>query len=162
MNDLHAHIQRLDRPTAYEAAQLLAAELGADPDDKPIDHEVLADPMTHQDDLEELAKVLLLAAADLDEDAVASAIDGAGHKQFVLAGTELIGLSIIIVSGIQVIMARGKTSEHVETVVVERDSSGQEQMTTTRRTTHYGISSRVAGVLRELLTGSSQTPPGPV
>jgi hypothetical protein len=160
MNDLQTRIQELDQATAYEAAELLAAELGADPDAYPIDHDVLTDPMTHQDDLEDLAKVLLLATADLDSDAVARAIDGAGHKQLVLGGAELIGLAILIVGGIQVIMARGKTSEHVETVVVERDSSGQEQMTTTKRTTRYGISGRVAGLL-ELLAGSSQTPPGP-
>ncbi|WP_409473507.1 hypothetical protein [Streptomyces sp. HC307] len=157
MNDLHTRIKELDRATAYEASRLLAAELGADPVVKPIDHEVLADPMTHQDDLEDLAKVLLLATADLDPDAVNRAIDGAGHVQLVLGGFELIGLAILIVGGIQVVMSRGKITEHVETVVIERDSSGQEQMTTTNRTTRYGISGRVAGLL-ELLT---QTPSGP-
>ncbi|MFF5575681.1 hypothetical protein [Streptomyces luteogriseus] len=162
MTDLDTRIKELDRGLAYEAAQLLAAELGADPDAQPIDHEVLTNPMTHQQDLEDLAKVLLLVTAEIDQDAVARAIEGAGHKQLILGGAELVILGILVVGGIQVIMSKGKTSEHVETVTTERHANGHEQTTISTRTTHYGISKGAASLLGQLQAPPSQPPPGPV
>ncbi|WP_328732899.1 hypothetical protein OHT20_32510 [Streptomyces caniferus] len=158
MTDLHTRVQQLDRPTAYEAAQLLAAELGAE-EDRPIDHEIVADPLTHQGDLEDLAKVLLLTTVDIDPGAVERAIDGAGHKQIVLGGGELILLAYLVVNGIQLIMSRGKKSEHVETVVIERDSNGRERVIIKRMDTQYGISGSAASLLRQLPTDDSQAPP---
>jgi hypothetical protein len=150
VTDLGSRIQQLDRATAYEAAQLLAAELGADPDTAPVEHEILANPLAHQDDLEELAKVLLSTAAQTDPEAVESAIDGAGHKQLILGGAELIVLGYLIVSGLQIVLAKGKTSEQVTTAVLERDADGREKLTSTTTTIQYGISKNTAALLRQL------------
>jgi len=120
---------------------MLAAELGAHPDVSPIDHEAITKPERHPDDLEALAKVLLLITADIDPDAVTSAIDGAGNKQLILGGAELVALAVLIVGGLQVIISRGKTSEHVE-IIVERDSNGEEHIVGIGRTTHYGTRAR--------------------
>lgn len=155
MTDLHTQIRQLDRAIAWEAAQMLAAELGADPDVSPIDHEAITKPERHPDDLEALAKVLLLITADIDPDAVTRAIDGAGNKQLILGGAELVALAVLIVGGLQVIISRGKTSEHVE-IIVERDSNGEEHIVRIGRTTHYGIPSPVASILRGLLPANSQ------
>jgi hypothetical protein len=155
MTDLYARIDGLDRVTAYEAAQLLAVELGADPDVRLVDHEALNEPLAHQDDFENLAKVLLLITADADPEAVERAIDGAGRKQLVLSGDELIALSVLIVGALQVLMSKGKAGEHVE-IVIERDSNGQEKITTKKSIHYYRISVGVAGLLRSLAGASKE------
>jgi hypothetical protein len=156
VTDLHTQIRQLDRAIAYEAAQMLAAELGADPDANPIDHEVITKPERHPDDLEDLAKVLLLITADIAPDTVTSAIDGAGNKQLILSGSELIALAVLVIGGLQVIISRGKASERVE-IVYERDSNGEIQVVRIDKTTRYrDISNPVASILRGLLQGNPQ------
>lgn len=159
MTHLQGQIERLDRATAYEAAQLLAAEIGADPDVKPVDHPLLSAPLAHQPELEELAKVLLLVVAADDQQSVSDAIAGAGHKQIVLGGGELIALAYVLVEGLRLIVARNKVREHVE-IVVEHDKDGQEIVTTTKRTTQYGVSGPVASLLRQIISNGEQNPPG--
>lgn len=154
MTDLVVRIENLDRAAVYEAAQLLAADLGADPDAAPLEHEIIADPLAYQGDLEELCRILLTRTFDFDPAAVEDALDGAGHKQVVLGGLELIALGILVMGGLQIALARGKTSEEVETTVVERNADGHEKMTTTKRKTEYGISKNTASLL------SSLTEPG--
>jgi len=158
VTDLHTQIQQLDRAIAYEAAQMLAVELGADPDVKLISHEVITKPEHYPDDLEDLAKVLLLIAADITPDAVTSAIDGAGNKQLILGGGELVTLAVLVIGGLQVIISRGKTSEHVE-IVIERDGNGEEHIVRINKTTHWRVSNPVADLLRGLLSANSQDPP---
>jgi hypothetical protein len=158
VTDLHVQIRQLDRAIAWEAAQMLAVELGADPGAKLIGHEAITEPERHPDDLEDLAKVLLLITADIDPDAVTSAIDGAGNKQLILGGGELITLAVLVIGGLQVIISRGKTSEHVE-IVIERDSNGEEHLVRINRTTTFGVSNPVASLLRRLLPGDSQDSP---
>jgi hypothetical protein len=154
VTDVHDQIRQLDRAIAYEAAQMVAAELGADPDTELISHEVITKPERHPDDLEDLAKVLLLITADIDPDAVTSAIDGAGNKQLILGSGELVALAVLIIGGLQVIISRAKASEHVE-IVVERDSDGEERVVRINRTTIY-VSNPVAILLRRLLPGETQ------
>lgn len=157
MTELAVRIENLDRAAVYEAAQLLAADLGADPDAVPSQDAILADPLAHQGELEELCRVLLALALDSDPQAVADAVDGAGHKQLVLGGAELIILGVLVLGGLQIALSRGKTSEEVETTVLERDADGKETFTTTTRKTKFGISNNTASLLRSLTGLGGQT-----
>jgi hypothetical protein len=157
VTDLPIQIRQLDRAIAWEAAQMLAVELGADPDAKLIGHETITETERHPEDLEDLAKVLLLITADIDPDAVTSAIDGAGNKQLILGAEELITLAVLVIGGLQVIISKAKASEHVE-IVIESDSNGEEHVVRINRTTIY-TSNPVASLLRRLLPGDSQDSP---
>ena len=160
MTELTDRIEALDRNTAYEAAQILAADLGADSDTAPVEHEILVNPEAHQGDLEELAKVLLLATADVDPEAVELAIEGAGQTQFILGGGELVILGYLIVNGLQIVLAKGKTSEEVKTVVTEQNSDGSTRQTETTKKTRWDVSKNAASLLGKLLgsAGKSGTP----
>ena len=52
--------------------------------------------------------------------------------------------------GLQIALARGKTSEEVEATVIERNTDGHEKVTTTKRKTEYGISKNTALLLGSL------------
>jgi hypothetical protein len=157
MTELAARIENLDRAAVYEAAQLLAADLGADPDAVPSQDAILADPLAHQGELEELCRILLALELDNDPPAVAEAIDGAGHKQLVLGGAELIILGVLVLGGLQIVLSRGKTSEEVETTILERNADGKETFTTTTRKTKFGISNNTASLLRSLTEPGGQS-----
>jgi hypothetical protein len=146
-DELTNRILSLDRAAAFEAAQLLAADLGADIDDaQPPDDPILSDPLGHQDDIEDLSRILLAAAAEVDADAVSRALDGAGRRQFVLGGLELVVLGTIALEGLRIVLTRGATSEE-KTVTVERAPDGSERgITATKRT--FGISKGLANLLR--------------
>jgi hypothetical protein len=144
-------IRELDRPTTLEAAQLLAAELGAETDKPPFDHEILSSPTTHQDELEDLARVLLVAASALDPEAVDSAVQGAGRKQLVLGGGELVALAYLVVNGLRITLARARKSESTETITIERDDEGHEVVKVVRNNVQYEVAERTTELLKELI-----------
>lgn len=149
MTDLEHRIQQLDRATALEAAQFLAADLGGTTELALPDNEITSDPLAHQEDFENLAKLLLLITSDVDPGAVEIAIDNTGERQFVLGGAELIMLAVLAISGLQVVFSRGRTSEESVTVE-ERDADGSVRKITTHKST-YGLSGNLGKLLSSIL-----------
>jgi hypothetical protein len=153
IHNLAERILELDRAVAFEAAQLLASDLGGDPDPEAEQPEspILADPLAHQDDIDDLSRVLLLTAADVDPEAVERALDGAQRRQFVLGGTELVILGLLALEGLRILVTKGATSEDT-TVTFERSADGSERVVTSTKRT-FGVSKGLASLLRAVLPG---------
>src|SRR3954462_8952808 len=117
MSSLTDDINGLSREAALEAVGYLGKSLGVSSDLDPKENELLA-PLTQQPyaniaDIEQLARLTLLAAASDPtwEASVRKAVEGAGKKQFILGGTEIVAMSAIALYALQVIVSKGKTSE---------------------------------------------------
>lgn len=151
MTELSDRIASLDRTSAYEAAQFVAVELGAQPDGDVPASPLVDDPLAHQDDVEDLAKVVLLTAAEVDPAMVERALDGVGQRQIVFGGLELVALAILAVGALHIIVTKGKSGESTSTRV-EKDANGKE-VVTTRTETRYAISDTLGGMLRSIFPG---------
>lgn len=154
MPDLPAAISALDRSEVLEAAQLLADDLGVEGGAAlpPLDSPILDRPLGHQDDIEDLARVLLLTAAESDPVAVRRAIDGAGRRQLILGGAEIVALAVVALGAIQLLTARGRTAEE-QVTVIERASDGTETVKVSKRV-EFGVSASLGALLRSVLGGS--------
>jgi hypothetical protein len=152
MTDTEDLIQRIlgaDRETVYEAAQLYAATLEPEFDGELPDHPLLREPADHPGDVEDLARVLLLVAVESDPAEVALALDGAGRRQVVLGGAELVALAALGVGALHVLVSRGRTRE-VRTRQVREGADGEREVVETIETT-YGISGQLGSLLRGIL-----------
>jgi hypothetical protein len=113
------------------------------------DHPVLRSPLEHLEDIEDLARVVLLIAATSDPEEVSLALDGAGRRQLVLGGVELVALATLGLGALQVLVTKGRTREVTTETVRDRPDGDREVVKTTETT--YGISSQLASLLRGVI-----------
>jgi hypothetical protein len=142
-------IAGLSEAEALEAAQLLFTALGLEPGKAP-DSSVLTDPLAHRVELDSLARVALSLAA-LDEDTapiVDESIDGAGHKQFVLGGGEILAIAGAIAVLIRAIGARGRSK--VDEAITFETKNDEVTSVTIHRTVTYGATDKLADLIRAL------------
>lgn len=150
MNELVTSINELSREQALEAARYLSASLGVSTDNVARERAAL-EPLTQQPyanaaDIEALARLLLLtAAAEPDyQIAVQKAVDGAGVKQFILGGAEIVIISSLALCALQTVIAKGKTqTDEVMTITEE----GGKRTVEVRKTVKYGVGKQLADVL---------------
>jgi hypothetical protein len=150
MNDLVTRINELSREQSLEAARYLSVSLGASADKVAKERSALQ-PLTEQPyansaDIEALARLLLLsAAAESDyRVAVEKAVDGAGVKQFILGGAEIVAISSLALYALQLIITKGKAQTD-EAVKITED--GGKKTVEVRKTVRYGVGSKLADVL---------------
>jgi hypothetical protein len=150
MNTLVERIEKLNREEAIEAAQFLSRSLtggqGAGAAENSAVAPIKAQPFKYLEEVEQLARVILLAAAANPEyeKEVEKALAGSGHKQIVLGGMEIIALAGIGLAALHVVITRGKSKEQVDTEIVNADGTKVK----ISKTTSYGISSRLGDVLK--------------
>jgi hypothetical protein len=152
-DELVEKIKNLPDEVALEAGQLFTMELGivsADDLGALGDDPLLADPQQHVDELAELARVLLLSAAtdEVDRDAAARSVDGAGRKQFILGGAEIVLLAGLLVTAYRAHRTGGKKKES-RTVTSETRPDGT-TVTTINETVEYDTSNLVADLLKQV------------
>jgi len=70
-------------------------------------------PYQHLEEIEQMARLLLMEAATTGgyQGYVRSAVEGAGKKQVILGGMEIVALAAISLGALHVILSKGKTSE---------------------------------------------------
>jgi len=154
MDDLIREIENLSREQALEAAGFVSDQVTIDAETDGNEAEAL-EPLTDQpyqniEEIEQLARLLLITAALTPEyqETVRRAIEGAGEKQFILGGAEIVALAVLTVGALHVLVSEGKESEE-EVITIE--SEGDKTTTTIHRTTKYGISGRLGSMLRDTL-----------
>lgn len=153
--DLMKNIDSLSREQAIEAASFVASSIGADNTTHTDAAALLVEwsdrPYQHLSEAEELARLLLsVSAATPDlEPIVREAIAGAGRKQVVLAGGEIVALAALALGALQAILSKGRTSEQVSETI-EKGPDGKETVVRTRNTT-WGISSTLGELLKRAL-----------
>jgi hypothetical protein len=151
MNNLEAKIAELSREEALEAARYLSQSLGATTDKAETEKKALqsltAQPYANVADIEQLARLLLLSAAATPEyeGAVQKAIKGAGEKQFILGGAEIVALASLALYALHLVITKGKTLD--EQVVRITEEKGESRIEI-RKTVRYGISARVSDILK--------------
>ncbi|MGH3764189.1 MAG: hypothetical protein ACRDS0_05845 [Pseudonocardiaceae bacterium] len=143
-------IRSLDEAKALEAAQLLASALDAEPVPTP-ESPIFAAPLEHRAEVAELCRLVLSVAATDPEtqDLVEESIVGAGRKQLVLGGLEIVALATLALGALHVCISRGRTAED-ETITVERRPDGTET-TIIRRSVQYGVSGQLSQLVRSAL-----------
>jgi hypothetical protein len=142
-------IEELPRDQALEAARFLAEAMDVTPggsDTKAVEP-LTVQPFQNIEEIDQLARLLLLAAASDPEleGKVRQAIDGAGHKQFIFGGLEIVALAVLAITALHVVITKGKKSES-EKIKIEEKPDGTTVTTIDRKVT-YGISAKLAGVL---------------
>jgi len=150
MNDLVTRINNLSREQSLEAAKYLSASLGASAD-KVAKERTALQPLTEQPyanaaDIEALARLLLLsAAAEPDyQVAVEKAVDGAGVRQFILGGAEIVVISSLALYALQLVITKGKAQ--TDEVVKITEEAGKKSVEV-RKTVRYGVGSKLADIL---------------
>jgi hypothetical protein len=150
--NLMSEIDALSREHVIEAAGFVATSLGVTSSTSQDVAALLADwrdhPYKHLEQAEELARLVLSVGATDPElqPVVADALEGAGRKQVVFAGAEIVALAALALGALQVCLSRGKTFEEIaETNEVGPDGR---KRTTTTRTTKWGISSSLGSLLK--------------
>lgn len=156
MNDLIREIEGLSREQALEAAGFLSRQLapdsGAGETERTLLEPLTAEPYRNIEEIEQLARIVLMSAA-LDpeyEAAVRKAVEGAGRKQYILGGAEIVALAAICLLALQAVIARGKSSES-ETISIEDD--GEKTSTFIHKEVTYGVSPKLGAILKAYLTG---------
>jgi hypothetical protein len=151
MSDLVKQIEELTREEALEAAQYLSAALGASAEKASAEQAALQplteQPYAHLEDIEGLARILLLSAAAVPEyeEAVRKAVEGAGGKQFILGGAEIVVLSSLALLALQTVLTKGKTSE--ETVMTITEEKGK-TIVKVQKSVRYGVSEKLRDILK--------------
>ncbi len=151
--NLITQIRALDEATALEAAQLLSGALGAQATPTVAGQHVLDRPLEHRDDIGDLCRVLLIVAASDAEtrELVEESLAGAGRKQLVLSGPELVTLGFEILGALQIFYSKGRTRQ-VETLTIRKGPDGSEE-TVIQQTVKYGISAKLADLLKAAIHG---------
>src|SRR6201989_3029633 len=107
--ELNEKILALNRAQVIEAATTFSniiTEGEPDTASATVATTVQADPTAHIEEVEALFRIILLNAADNPEYApiVADVIDGAGQKQFILGGLEIVALAVVGVAALKIIL----------------------------------------------------------
>jgi hypothetical protein len=160
MNDrtLIQQVEQLSREQALEAAGFVAEaiteetqpEIGAESRLESITHQ----PYERLEEIEQIARLLLMHAATIEEyhDYVRSAIEGAGKKQVILGGGEIVALAVIALGALQVVLTKGKLYEEKSTEI--REENGK-TFVVIKEVGKYGISGILASILKNIgLSGS--------
>lgn len=159
--ELIVRIKALSREETMEAALALGAELdtGEEPqgEARRFVDEVEQAPLRHVEETEDLARVLLLAAAADDEYAptVRRVLDAVGTKAFILGGLEIVALAALAVTALHIVVSKGRTSR--TTTRYECDDEGKPTAVVVEEE-KFGISGGAGAVLRPLVSGP---PPAP-
>jgi hypothetical protein len=147
-------ILALPRETAIEAARFISAEIAADASIEAAEKAgawASAKPFSHVDDVETLARVLLIAQA-LGGDAAAArasvAIAGTGRQNVVLGGMEIVALAGLGVIALQISLTRGKVSD--TTMELTQDKGGKPILKIRVKETPVKLSDSLAAVLRPI------------
>jgi hypothetical protein len=145
MNQLLEKIGKLSREELFEAAQFLSQEISSGRFPEEDETKALATistlPFEHIDEYENMARILLMAAA-MNPDLIANvenAIAGAGKKQLVLGRAEIALLGGLFLVGLQTVITKGASSRS-EIIKYEEDERGKKTITINKKTT-YAISS---------------------
>lgn len=155
MSDLPKQIENLTREEALEAAQHLAMKISQGQAPGAREEEVLRPftqhPYANIEEIEQLSRLLLLTAANVDgyEDAVKVAIEGTGRKQFILGGAEIVALATIGLIALHVLITKGKSGEDEAITIEEKDGKTTVSI---KRKTRYGISDSLGTLLKNYLS----------
>jgi hypothetical protein len=150
MNTLRERIEKLNREQAIEAAQFLSRSLTHGQSAGEAENAALtpikAQPFKYLEEVEQLARIILLSAAATPEceKEVEKALAGTGQKQIILGGLEIVALAGIGLVALHVIITHGKSKEFVNTEIVSNDGTKLK----TSKTTEYGISSSLGDILK--------------
>jgi hypothetical protein len=149
MNDVIKKINNLNREEALESGQYVALKITAGETVGDREKEILK-PLTDQPyanikEIEELTRLVLLAAGTEGEYDVKTAIEGAGRKQFILGGAEIVVLAGIALLALQTIYNKGKGSE-TKSFKIEEEN-GKVSISFDQKTT-YGVSSSLGSILK--------------
>lgn len=127
MSDLTNSIETLSRAEALEAAQNLALQItqNASPSarEEELSKPFIDKPNENIQEIEQLAQLILLtAAADPDNaEAVRSAIEGAGGKQLILGGTEIVVLATLGLFALNLLVTEQKSWKG-QTIKIEEEA----------------------------------------
>jgi hypothetical protein len=155
MSTLSERIEKLNREQVIEAAQFLSRSLTEGQKAGEAENAALAQlkarPFKYLGEVEQLARIILLAAAANPEyeEEVEKALAGTGHKQIILGGMEIVALAGIGLVALHVIVTRGKSKENLETEIISPDGTKVK----TSKTTSYGISSSLGDILKNYFGG---------
>jgi hypothetical protein len=156
--DLVEQIQKLTREEALEAAGYVADRITdeCEPDIAAEDQltAITDQPYAHLEDIEQMARLLLMEAATTDEyqDYVRSAVEGAGKKQIILGGMEIVALAVVALGALHVILSKGKTYEAKTMKMSEENGKTVVEI---KEEVKFGISGTVASILKNVgLSGS--------
>ncbi len=151
MSDLEKQINDLTREEALEAAQYLATKISEGRAPEAREQELLRPitdhPYANIEEIEQLSRLLLLTAADTDgyQDAVKSAIEGAGRKQLILGGAEIVALATIGLVALHTLITKGKSEE--EEAITIKEENGKTTVSIKRKT-RYAISDSLGKLLK--------------
>jgi hypothetical protein len=123
-SQLLARIDAATREEVLEAARFFSRKLAAGSPELAPTQALAADqfrqPFAHVEGLEKICRALLAAGAR--DPALASevtrALDGAGRKQFILGGAEIVALAVVAVIALKVVITGGKGQTETKTRVV--------------------------------------------
>lgn len=151
-DQLIARIESLSREEAMEAGLALGQELDpnqeADRAGQAFIDAVQAAPLKHIEQTEELARLVLVAAAadPRTADIVRDILDNVGSRAFILGGAEIVALAALAVAALHVVMSRGRQDES-RTTTYKFDDQGRVTEMVVEETTTYGISADLGGVV---------------
>jgi hypothetical protein len=155
MNDIELiqQVQQLSRVQALEAAGFVAdaiteeSQPGISVESKL--QSITDQPYQHIDEIEQIARLLLMQAATTEEyqGYVQSAVEGAGKKQIVLGGMEIVALAVISLGALHVVLSKGKTSAVTETEIYEENGK---KVAKIKEEVKYGISDTLASILKSI------------
>jgi hypothetical protein len=158
MNDLVEKIDGLSREQALEAANFVADVIATEADTQAAEADIqqllAGQPYQHIKEVEQLARLTLVAAAlsPQYEDIVRKSIEASGQKQFILGGLEIVAIGVLALGAIQVLMSHGKTSEHKKIEIGEKDGNSYVKID---ETVTYGLPASLAKILGNI-PGSGQ------
>ena len=153
MKNLNEEINALSREQVIEAATFFnraiihSAEAG-EAENKALENLTLM-PSSYIAELEELSRVILLAAASMPEfeEDLHKAILGTGKKLFILGGTEIVILAAFALMALQIIVTKGKAEETEKKEIISKDG----KVVKISKTVKYDISSRLGDILKSYL-----------
>jgi hypothetical protein len=159
MNDLIQRIQELSREEALEAAGFVGKELTSASSPSETEKDLLK-PLTIQpyqniEELEQLARLMLITGASMPEfqETIRKAVEGAGQKQFILGGAEIVVLSVLALGALHVIVSKGRESE--EEVIKIEEKDGKTSITI-RKKVRYGIGTKLGSILKDYFASLGQ------
>lgn len=156
MNDLIREIQELSREGALEALGFVNREVA--PGGEAHDAErralepIVAQPYQNIEEIEQLAKLVLISAALVPEyeETVRNAVSGVGRKQYILGGAEVVALAVVGLYALKVVLAKGQVSRHETIKIEEKDGKTTTHIT---RDIKYGVGPGLGSILKGYFGG---------
>ena|ERR1039457_4379945 len=151
--EIFKKIELLSREQVIEAAGFLAKAITEEREPEiaitPLIKEIADHPYQHLEEIEQIARLLLLNAATMDDfkPYVRPAIEGAGQKQVILSGGEIVALATIALGALQIVFSKGKT--YTEKITEIREENGK-TVVKIKEVAKYGISGVLASILKKI------------